>query len=278
MMSGGVSSETSPAVVVEINVIQGDELSIQQASDFMVNAFWLGDSRLLLNHNNDDDDANDDDELSSAVANINKDNLLADQHNEFVEKYGERMGKRLLPTCLLVARGANEKEHILGLVGMEVSLMERRQEPINDGDTRDNDIMDVNKAEAILKQALASLGPKQRRLLKDASLEEIVGELLPDKQAVCCLSNLAISPTSRRQGIALRLCQKVEDIALKEWEFDSIHLKVEVENTKARKLYEERLGYTPVKTIPNAVAIRVDLDSGNFVETESETLIMSKSL
>jgi ribosomal protein S18 acetylase RimI-like enzyme len=130
-----------------------------------------------------------------------------------------------------------------------------------------------------LTQAVASLGPKQRREYKDASVLDIARELLPPEvTAVCSLSNLCTSPKARRRGIAAKLCSEAERLAKEELRFDEIYLRVESENEAAKKLYEDKLGYRRKFEARKAVALRVDAGRGGFVEIESDIVVMSKKL
>lgn len=190
---------------------------------------------------------------------------MLEQMADFVAKYGERMGNRKLPSILLAARNDGQ---IIGLVGMEVTLLDA---------TTTHDIVDAADAETTLRQAVAGLRPKQRRSFKDATVNEIVTKLLPNYQVVCCLSNLAVSPMARRRGIAAQLCHQVDDLACK-WQFDRLYLKVEAENAAARDLYERRLGYQIVAEVNDATGIRLDLDSGSFVQVDVPLLLLSKPL
>ena len=161
----------------------------------------------------------------------------------------------------------SDGNELVGAVGMEVCLLDKQNE----------EIIGAQKSELMLKNAVASLGPKQRRQYKDASVQEIATELLPPEiSAICCLSNLCVSPNARRRGIAKKLCNAVEETA-SEWGFTEMYLKVESDNTAAKELYETKMGYSVECTLANQVALRVDPDSG-FVETTADTLILKKSL
>jgi ribosomal protein S18 acetylase RimI-like enzyme len=97
-------------------------------------------------------------------------------------------------------------------------------------------------------------------------------------QPTVVLSNLAVSPNYRRQGIAFKLCKEVERLVKEEWSFDTLHLRVESSNDAARALYEKYLNYQLEWVERDAVALRVDLSTGNFVECTSDTLTLVKSL
>jgi GNAT superfamily N-acetyltransferase len=239
-------------------VSNGDEKSLSEAAEFMVDAFWLSSGRLLI-------PMQDDEQVS--VSDVTRRNLYEEQVSDLTAKYGERMGKRLLVSCLLTAID-KESGDILGVVGVETSLLDRVKE----------DILSQGKAETMLKDAVATLGPKQRRLYKDSTVAEIAQDLLPDLQFISCLSNLSVSPNARRRGIAATLCAEAERVAASEWKFGSLFLKVESENAAARHLYEQKLGYKLEYTIDSAPAIRIDVDAGCFIESEASTLVLAKKL
>jgi len=52
------------------------------------------------------------------------------QEQEFIEIYGERMGQRLLPSCLLLAYNNNDSDDdtIVGMATLEVTLMATQRE------------------------------------------------------------------------------------------------------------------------------------------------------
>ena len=139
--------------------------------------------------------------------------------------------------------------------------------------------MGSDESESILKSAVASLGPKQRRLYKDSPASELSAELLPpDLQLICVLSNLCVSSDSRRTGLGGTLCTAAEDTG-KGWGFDEMYLRVEVENGAARALYEGRMGYeVRFGEARSMVGLRVDTEGGDFVEIRTDTLTMAKRL
>ena len=184
------------------------------------------------------------------------------------------MGKRKLDALIVVAsEQADGKDNVLtademlGLVTLEVRLLNT------------NGLLSADESEFMLTKAVSSLGPKQRREYKDASVLDIARELLPPEvTAVCSLSNLCTSPKARRRGIAAKLCYEAERLAKEELSFDEIFLRVEVENEAARKLYEDKLGYQRKFEAVSAGALRVDAQRGGFVEIESDIVVMSKKL
>lgn len=192
--------------------------------------------------------------------------MIKEQDNDLTETYGEIMGKRTLKSSLLTAE---DDGGLLGLVGIEARLYNKSNEQL----------LTAEKSQFMLKNAVSSLGPKQRREYKDSSASELVRELLPPElELVCCLSNLSVSPTSRRRGVAVRLCQEAENVSSNAWGFDQMYLKVEKDNDAAVRLYEEKLGYEFVASDASAVGLRVDVNDGRFVEEQHETFTLAKKL
>ena len=249
------TEEYEPPSSVSIVMCDGDEASIQMVSDLMVDAFWLNSPQQRIQGG----------ELVSADS---RSKLVSVQHTDLMDKYGERLGKRVLSSSLILALDQDTKD-ILGAVCIDVCLLDKRSESIIPSD----------RSESILKNAVASLGPKQRRLYKDSSVEKIAADLLPtDIQAVCCLSNLVVGPKARRKGVAKKLCDEAERVASSTWAYGELFLKVEAENTAARSLYERKMGYSLKYFNPSTLSLRVNAVSGSFVEVQSDTLILSKTI
>lgn len=238
-----------PPIGVEL-VSSDDERFINMVGSFLVDNFWLN-----SHHHNVEGNISDEARMD----------LVVEQCADLQEKYGERMGKRLTDGCVIGALSPDSKD-MVGVATIKTTLL------IND------EVLEAEKAEAIAKNAVASLGPKQRRDYKDSSLGTIATELLtPDSKAVVVLSNLAISGSARKRGIARRICEEAETLA-QGWGYSEIWLLVESENTAARKLYESKLGYEVAFTKENAIALRADIESGGFREIRADTLIMVKNI
>lgn len=232
----------------------GSPQDMARAASFMVDAFWLNSPQGLC---------------LSTDASSNSDSLVQEQAHDFTEKYGERMGKRVLDTMLIQAIG--EGDELLGLVGLEVSLLDKTS----------GDIVSATKSQDLLKMAVASLGPKQRREYKKATVQQICTELLPSHlEAVVVLSNLVVSPQARRRGIAQQLCREAERISggSEEWGYDALYLRVEEQNEAARTLYENLMGFTKQYELSDATGIRIDESGSNFVEVDAPILVLSKTL
>lgn len=235
----------------------GESSAIDSAAAFMVDAFWLQSPQNLLTGGD-----------IGAVSDGIRSTLTQHQASDFTDKYGERMGKRLLDSSLITAKEEGSSE-LFGLVAIEARLF----------DMNEKIIFGADKSESVLKTAVASLGPKQRRQYKDSSILEIVTDLTPPEiSVVCVLSNLSVSPKARRTGLGGKLCSEAERIAKDEWEFDKMCLKVEEENEAARNLYEGKLGYELQFGDDSAMGLRVDIIAGDFAEVPAPTLVLAKAL
>ena len=92
--------------------------------------------------------------------------------------------------------------------------------------------------EAMMASAMAGLGPKQRRLIKDLSLVDQVAGLLPDEyDVVPLMANLVVDTAKRRGGVGLALYTAAQETCAA-WGFDTVWLQVEATNAPARKFYE----------------------------------------
>mmetsp|Transcript_7452 Transcript_7452/g.9683 ORF Transcript_7452/g.9683 Transcript_7452/m.9683 type:complete len:293 (+) Transcript_7452:118-996(+) len=247
------SSTNDETIEIVTNARQPDD--ILRAAEFMVDAFWIGSSRQLTTPVSFDD-----------ITDAARTKLVEQQVFDFTSKYGERMGQRMCDSLLLEAKDS-ETGSLLGVVGLEVTLL------------GNGDIISAETAEIMLKNAVASLGPKQRREYKNASVQQIATELLPpDVSAVCCLSNLAVSPAARRRGVALELCQQLECI-VQQIGFEHLTLKVEKDNEAARRLYEEKLSYVQQHDqVSGGMALRANPTTGDFEEIAVDSIILTKPL
>lgn len=239
---------------IEITPFTEEESSIAKASEFMLNSFWIPLSS---------------DEVSSSTSTSSSSSsqLLPSIKEEFTSRYGEIMGKRKLKSCLLSAQN-NDDNLLVGIVGIDVTLI----------DVKNQIQFTRNEAEQTLTKAVSSLGPKQRREYKNSSVREIVDALLPNLQVAVVLSNLAVDPNQRKKGIGLQLCNFVEKVVKEEMDVDQIYLRVESDNVAARKLYEGKLGYETAWVEDDAVALRANLDSGEFYEVAKTTVSLCKKL
>lgn len=247
-----------------------DDEAIARDAAFMVDSYWLGSPR----------------QMTHIMANSNiseeaRSKLVQQQTADFLAKYGQLMGKRLCYSLLLEAHDDDDEalgnQHspsfssLLGIVGLEETLFDQNARVV----------FPMQRAEAKLKNAVASLSPQQRKEYKDASLPKIATELLAEKEPhivpICCLSNLAVSPRARRRGIGTQLCLQVENLA-RILGYSSLALKLELDNDIARQLYEQGLGYTVQCEIDQDCAWRANPETGEFLVTTIPTLLLSKKL
>jgi ribosomal protein S18 acetylase RimI-like enzyme len=267
-----------------------DTASIQQAAAFMVDSFWLGSRRQwstsVPSSSSSSLTANEyDDAVLPAVSDTVRSSLLYDQTQDFLDKFGERLGERRLEAGIILAKkedDSNNKniEEILGMVCLTETLLEQ---PTNNGENTVR-IWQAPEAEQLLKETVAALSPSQRRQYKNASAQELMAQelsLLPQTMSsIVCLSNLAVLPAARRQGVARQLCEACEQVARDTGGYSELHLLVEADNVAARHLYETKLGYQVRYTLPQETALRVNLDesNGGFIETLVDTLVLVKKL
>jgi len=224
--------------------------SIQIASEFMTDNFWLPDEE-------------------NKRSNKNYGTIATSVYDDLLDRYGERMKKQKLESCIIQANTIENPSELAGLVGLDVAIIHSEK----------NVIFNREKSDVFLTNAVASLGPKERKRYMRSSAQKIASKLLPPEfSAVVVLSNLAVSTSLRRLGIGAKLCTEAERFANeKGWGFNEIYLKVEAENIAAKALYE-RLGYEEQWVENNARALRVDLDSGEFVERIKDTIVMKKAV
>lgn len=91
------------------------------------------------------------------------------------------------------------------------------------------------------------------------------------------MSNLAISKSYRRRGIAKQLIDSVEQLIINEWGYTECFLYVEEKNINAIQLYK-KLGYTIVwKDIMNAKTLLPTID-GDLISTSTILICMRKDL
>jgi len=225
-----------------------DKKLIRTVSEFMMGSFWGVEQA-------------DTDKYSG---------LLMEQMNDLNERFGEIMGKRRLQTQLILASKQNGQGSIEGSVGVEIALL----------DLKNFDVLSYSQSEKVLNGAVASLGPKERRLYKNYTIVDLVAGLpaLGEQyEAVAVLANLCVSPASRGNGVGEKLCKEIETAVGKDWGIGKIALKVEAENVPARKLYA-KLGYKEIIKKENSVTLRPDFDSGKFQEIPCAMLTVTKTL
>ncbi len=91
--------------------------------------------------------------------------LVEMQADDLGTKYGERMGKRKLDALVIAAFeevGGDTTARMRGMVTVEVRLLEKGHY-----------LLSAKESKTALTKAVSSLGPKQRREYKDASVIDI---------------------------------------------------------------------------------------------------------
>mmetsp|Transcript_22617 Transcript_22617/g.46368 ORF Transcript_22617/g.46368 Transcript_22617/m.46368 type:complete len:314 (-) Transcript_22617:86-1027(-) len=190
--------------------------------------------------------------------------LVTTQVQDFINRYGDIMGKRRLTSALLV------DEDMAGVCGVELTLVARNTQTVVSRD----------QGEMMIKSAISRFTPKERKLLKFFEIKDLVADVLDGEfDVVPVLSNLAVGTGMRRGGVGMKLCQAVEKIC-SEWDFEEIWLQVEEQNTPARRLYENKLGYAQEWKVNGGSVLRVDTDDpeGSFSESVAPLLVLSKRL
>lgn len=90
------------------------------------------------------------------------------------------------------------------------------------------------------------------------------------------MSNLAVSRSFRRRGIAEELVQQVEELVRKQWGFEECYLYVEKKNSSAIKLYK-KLGYKQLWEEENTSTM-VPSPMGGLRSGTTTTICMKKVL
>lgn len=134
--------DKSPGVSVEL-VTSDNEKFLNAVGSFLVDNFWLQSEHHKI--------------ASSEISAEARMSLVIEQCADLSEKYGERLGLRLLNCCAFGAVNPETKD-LIGVATLKETIL------IND------DVLEAEKAEIIAKNAVAGLGPKQRREYKGASI------------------------------------------------------------------------------------------------------------
>jgi hypothetical protein len=142
---GSSPSEVSGSVASPVDLVSSEaEGFLNMAGSFLVDAFWLNSAHHQLGAN-------------VAISDKARTNLIIEQCADLQDKYGAIMGKRLL-NCAVVGALDRESKEMLGVVTVKISILEKDQ------------VLESERAEAVLKDAVASLGPKERRTVRSLFL------------------------------------------------------------------------------------------------------------
>ena len=244
------STAAMPAPSADAYSLATSSASLTEAGAFFVDNFWLP-------------QASPDFALSEAQ----RAGLAAAQLEDFEERYGELMGARRLSSALLLKR--DDAGLIAGAVSVELTLVNVDTESM----------ISRKDGEAMFKQRIGSLGPKQRRELKDLPVGALTEELFPEFEVLPVLSNLCVAASARRQGLGNELCAAAANVA-RGWGFFELWLQVEADNAPARTLYEKKLGFEEEWADKGARALRIDEEDegGAFKDVVVPTVTASKFL
>ncbi len=193
------------------------------------------------------------------------DELVRSHYADMENRYSELVGARRLQSTLLVANergaataandataaGANDAAEVLALVGCEVAVVNLAEQKV----------LPRREGEALFRSRLTAMGARQRNEMRNAPLDELSRAVLPEAhQLFAVLSNLAVTRSHRRRGLARALCSEVEAVAA-QWRSagELLLLQVEEANMPARELYE-RLGFEEQWADEDATATRIAID------------------
>ena len=138
-------AEESSTVASPVTIVSSEaEGFLNMAGSFLVDAFWLNSAHHQLGEN-------------VAISDKARTNLVIEQCADLQDKYGATMGKRLL-NCAVVGALDQDTKEMLGVVTVKISILEKDQ------------VLESERAQALLKNAVASLGPKERRTVRSFSL------------------------------------------------------------------------------------------------------------
>ena len=106
------STSTDNAAGYSLQVMDRDENSIAKAATFMMDAFWLQPSQIFC-------ETSDETSGDAAISSESRAKVEESQRDDLREKYGERMGKRILNSCIISANDEENMSDILGMVCIE---------------------------------------------------------------------------------------------------------------------------------------------------------------
>ena len=201
----------------EITKAKGNEVAIGEAASFFVEGFWERGTTTGVVQLSERE--------RSELASMSCDDMMG--------RYGELVGARRLQSSLFVARG-EAGDGLVGCVGVEAAMI----------DLLDKRVLSRAEGEALFAEEFAAMGGRERGIYRKMSAAEIAAELLPEYKVFGLLANLAVSPTTRRSGLARRLCERCDE-ATAAWDLPAISLQVDISNEAAVGLYKS-LGYEEI--------------------------------
>lgn len=219
---------SASAVLQEITKVKGTDSNVAEAASFFVDAFWLSGTTTD----------------GATLSGRERSQLVTQQTDDMTARYGDLVGSRRLESSLFVARDSDGA--ICGCVGVEAALV----------DVIEQRVLTRAQGEALFAAEFASMSGRDRGVYRKMDLVELTEELLPEYKVFGLLANLAVAPSTRRTGLARRLCACCDD-AVDGWGLPAISLQVEEANGAARGLYEA-LEYNEIFRDEGASALRLN--------------------
>jgi GNAT superfamily N-acetyltransferase len=220
---------------------------VKAGATFFVDAFWSGSTTTG----------------PAELSTTERSQLVSQQCDDMMGRYGELVGTRRLKSQMLLARDAAGA--IIGCVGLEMALIQPQM----------GTVLSRAQSDAILVEELSSMGARERNTYRKMDAVELTSALFPEYQCYALLANLAVATSARGSGLGRELCELCDDIA-KVWGVEAIMLQVEGQNAPARGLYE-RVGYQDVHVDENAAVLRVRPGSGGgdaLLQQETAPLVL----
>jgi len=234
---------SASAVLQEITKVKGTDSNVAKAASFFVDAFWLSGTTTD----------------GATLSGRERSQLVTQQTDDMTARYGDLVGSRRLESSLFVARDSDGA--ICGCVGVEAALV----------DVIEQRVLTRAQGEALFAAEFASMSGRDRGVYRKMDLVELTEELLPEYKVFGLLANLAVAPSTRRTGLARRLCACCDD-AVDGWGLPAISLQVEEANGAARGLYEA-LEYNEIFRDEGASALRLNPDSDQLLSNVKSTRI-----
>lgn len=237
---------------------------LAEASSFFVEAFWTAGTTFG----------------KVVLSGREKKQLAKRMSQDFEERYGNSWSgrQRLFPSRLLVARQDEEdvglSDGIVAIAGVEAALLN----PFT------RQVLTSAESEMLLRSELDAMSGPDYSTFSKLSRAEMVRQLYPEYQLLGLLTNLAVAPSLRRQGLARALCRSCDD-ACRSWRLSGLLLQVEEPNTAALRLYTSQLGFeelwrdcdaTALRLVPGASSVASSLlmlESEDLLQSEPSTIV-----
>ena len=231
------STPIASGALQEITKAKGSDANVAEATSFFVDGFWLSGTTTE----------------GATLSGRERSQLVSQQTDDMTARYGDLVGARRLESSLFVAR--DSEGALCGCVGVEAALV----------DLLEQRVLTRAQGEALFAEEFASMSGRDRGIYRKMDLVELTEELLPEYKVFGLLANLAVAPSTRRTGLARRLCASCDD-AVAGWGLPAISLQVEEANGAARGLYEA-LGYDEIFRDEGASALRLNPGAATVAST-----------